>query len=168
MKSQKNVQPFHLDGTFSGSAWWAEMFTTLASDSELQKYFQFWWSIYNSGNPIMPKVIRGTVASFDGVSLRNPILLALVSIPVASGVEAHSIITVKNGKDKIKGKDGPGSFDSARVRYANSGITLKEPHSCQSLTLTIEEVRRILREHLLRLLSPVSSHAVSAAQRLSR
>ena len=168
MKSQKNVQPCHLDGTFSGSAWWAAMFTTLASDSELQKYFQFWWLIYNNGNPIIPKVIRGTVASLDGVSLRNTILLALANIPVASGGEAHSIITVKNGKDKIKGKDGPGSCDSARVRYTNSGITLRGPRPCQSLTPTIEEVRRILREHLLRLLPLVGSHAVSATQRLSR
>lgn len=39
-------------GTFSSPVWWAEMANTLHADDEVRKHFQFWYFIYNSGNPI--------------------------------------------------------------------------------------------------------------------
>src|SRR5262249_19844328 len=40
-------------GTFSSPVWWAELYNSLAADEVLQKHFQFWWFIYNSGNPVV-------------------------------------------------------------------------------------------------------------------
>jgi len=45
-------------GTFSSPVWWAEMFNTLSADSELQKRCQFWWFVYNSGNPTSYSAVK--------------------------------------------------------------------------------------------------------------
>src|SRR5208337_1741741 len=39
-------------GTFSSPIWWAEMMNTLRSDPEIRQRCQFWFFIYNSGNPM--------------------------------------------------------------------------------------------------------------------
>ena len=38
-------------GTFSSPVWWAEMMNTLRADPEIRQRCQFWFFIYNSGNP---------------------------------------------------------------------------------------------------------------------
>jgi len=40
-------------GTFSSPIWWAEMANALAADPVLRQRYQFWYFIYNSGNPIV-------------------------------------------------------------------------------------------------------------------
>ena len=40
-------------GTFSSPIWWAEMINTLSADPVLSKRCQFWYFIYNSGNPVV-------------------------------------------------------------------------------------------------------------------
>jgi triacylglycerol esterase/lipase EstA (alpha/beta hydrolase family) len=40
-------------GTFSSPVWWAEMYNALASDPMLRQKYQFWYFIYNSGNPMV-------------------------------------------------------------------------------------------------------------------
>jgi pimeloyl-ACP methyl ester carboxylesterase len=272
-------------GTFSSPVWWAEMFNTLSADPELQKHCQFWYFVYNSGNPTsysavklrealtaklkaldpegkdpalrqmvvighsqgglltkltgtdtgdkllqavlktnrledlkltpeqqaavrrytcfealpfvtrvvfistphrgsylassfvrrlarklvtlpskmvrsskeltglrekldIPKELKGSPTSLDSMSPRNPIQLALADIPLAPGVKGHSIIAVKGNGDYHKGKDGLVAYDSAHVDYVESEFIVRGPHSCQDLPPTIEEVRRILHEHL--------------------
>jgi pimeloyl-ACP methyl ester carboxylesterase len=39
-------------GTASSPIWWAEMVNTLSADPVLGRRYQFWYFIYNSGNPI--------------------------------------------------------------------------------------------------------------------
>jgi pimeloyl-ACP methyl ester carboxylesterase len=272
-------------GTFSSPVWWAEMFNTLSADPELQKHCQFWYFIYNSGNPTsysavklrealtakvkaldpegkdpslqqmivighsqgglltkltatdtedkllravlktnrledlkltaeqqaairrytcfealpfvtrvifistphrgsylagnfvrrlarklvtlpshmissskeftglrekldIPKELQGSPTSLDSMSPNNPIQQALADIPLAPGVKGHSIIAVKGDGDYHKGKDGLVAYDSAHVDYVESEFIVRGPHSCQGLPPTIEEVRRILHEHL--------------------
>ena len=278
-------------GTFSSPIWWAEMLNTLSADPELQKRCQFWWFIYNSGNPTsysavklrealtakvkaldpdgkdpalrqmvvighsqgglltkltatdtgekllqallktnrlenfsltakeeamlrrytcfealpfvkrvvfistphrgsylasnlarrlarklvtlpsrlvnsparfagltqkldLPKEFQGVPTSLDSMSPRNPIQLALADIPLAPGVKGHSIIAVKGEGDFHQGKDGLVAYASAHVDYVASEFIVRGPHSCQDLPPTIEEVRRILREHVSELPLP--------------
>lgn len=96
----------------------------------------------------LPRGFRGALTSLDSMSPRNPAQLALAEIPPAPGVTSHSIIAVKGNGDFRRGKDGIVAYQSAHVDYVVSELIVRGPHSCQNLTETIEEVRRILHEHL--------------------
>lgn len=96
----------------------------------------------------LPANLQGTRTSLDSMSPKNPALLALADIPVAPGVTAHSIISVQGDGDYHEGKDGLVSYSSAHVDYAESEYIVRSFHSCLSQPATIEEVRRILREHI--------------------
>ena len=86
--------------------------------------------------------------SLDSMSPKNPVLLALADIPVAPAIKAHSIIPVKGDGDLQEGRDGVVAYTSAHVDYVESELVVRGPHSCQNMPATIEEVRRILHEHL--------------------
>jgi len=97
----------------------------------------------------LPKQFRSTsLTSLDGMSVRNPLMLKLADIPLAPGVTGHSIIAVKTRGDYHKGKDGVVAYSSAHVDYVESEFIVRSGHSCQDKPATIEEVRRILHEHL--------------------
>jgi len=97
----------------------------------------------------LPETLRHDVpSSLRGMSPDNPFMLALADIPVAPGIKANSIIAVKDGRKRPEGNDGVVEYKSAHVDYAESELVVRSPHSCQSNPFTIEEVRRILLEHL--------------------
>src|SRR5262249_36559103 len=95
--------------------------------------------------------LKGVPTSLDGMSPNNPINLKLAEIPVAPGVKAHSIIAVQGDGDYHTGKDGLVAYPSAHVDYVESEVIVRSFHSCQDKPPTIEEVRRILLEHLAQL-----------------
>jgi hypothetical protein len=82
------------------------------------------------------------------MSSRNPVLMALAELPVAPSVQAHSIIAIRGEAEPPDGRDGVVSYRSAEAAYAVSEYIVRSGHSCQNLPPTIEEVRRILHEHL--------------------
>jgi hypothetical protein len=82
------------------------------------------------------------------MSPKNPAMLALADIPVAPNIKAHSIIPVLGGGELSTGRDGVVAYKSAHVDYVESELVVQGGHSCQNLPSTIEEVRRILYEHL--------------------
>ncbi len=86
--------------------------------------------------------------SIDSMSPDNPSLLVLADIPLAPGIKGHSIIAVKGDGDPFKGDDGVVEYQSAHVEYVESEIIVRSGHSCQNHPVAIEEVRRILLEHL--------------------
>lgn len=97
----------------------------------------------------LPEMFRDTMpTSIDGMSPENPLLLTLAEMPVASGIVAHSIIPVQGDGDYRAGRDGVVAYASAHVDYVKSEFIVRGPHSCQSMPPAIEEVRRILHEHL--------------------
>jgi hypothetical protein len=63
-------------------------------------------------------------------------------------VEGHSIIAVQGKGDYHQGKDGLVAYQSAHQDRMASEFIVRGGHSCQAMPSTIEEVRRILREHL--------------------
>jgi pimeloyl-ACP methyl ester carboxylesterase len=97
----------------------------------------------------LPKEMRRkTLTSLDGMSPRNPVALKVADLPVAPGIKAHSIIAIQTSGDYHKGNDGIVKYTSAHVDYVESEFIVHSFHSCQDKPETIEEVRRILHEHL--------------------
>lgn len=105
----------------------------------------------------LPAGYRGSVpSSLDSMSPRNPWLLALASCPVAPGVSAHSIIAIRGNGAPPQGGDGVVKYESAHVDYAKSERIVRSGHTCRDKSATIEEVRRILLEHLAALDPPLT------------
>lgn len=97
----------------------------------------------------LPREVRAAVpSSLDGMSPRNPWLLALAELPPADHVTAHSIIALKGRAQPPNGSDGVVRYHSAHVPYVASERIVRSGHSCQGKPPTIEEVRRILIEHV--------------------
>jgi len=93
-------------------------------------------------------LIDGIPTSIDSMAPENPMLIGLSELPVAPNVVAHSIISVKPDMQPPDGDDGVVKYASAHLAGVASEFVVPSAHSCQSHPLTIEEVRRILLEHL--------------------
>jgi hypothetical protein len=98
----------------------------------------------------MPAILSGgkMPTSLDSMSPKNPFLLKLADIPPAPGVKVHSIIAIDGKEQPPDGDDKVVKYTSAHVDYAESELVVRSFHSCQDKPATIEEVRRILHEHL--------------------
>jgi hypothetical protein len=92
--------------------------------------------------------------SVDSMSPLNPILQTLAKMPVAPGVKTHSIIAIDGDDEPPKGNDGVVEYTSAHQDGVESEYIVRSSHSCQGHPLTIEEVRRILLEHLKSISGP--------------
>jgi pimeloyl-ACP methyl ester carboxylesterase len=88
------------------------------------------------------------LTSADGMSPDNPLMISLAEIPLAPGVKGHSIIAVKGDGDPKLGDDGVVKYTSAHLDGMESEFVVRSDHSAQLNPLAIDEVRRILVEHL--------------------
>jgi hypothetical protein len=79
----------------------------------------------------------------------NPALKTLASIPVSPIVRAHSIIAVDGDGSVEEGDDGVVAYRSAHIDEVISEKIIRWGHSCQDQPEAIEEIRRILMEHLI-------------------
>ena len=86
--------------------------------------------------------------AIDNMDWSNPFLRTLASLPIAPGVEAHSIVAVKGDGPPEKGDDGVVKYTSAHIDGVASELIVRDRHSTQATPETIEEVRRILYAHL--------------------
>jgi pimeloyl-ACP methyl ester carboxylesterase len=101
------------------------------------------------GQSLLPnKVQQSSPTSLNGMSTSSPVLLALAPLPIAPGVRSHSIVAVKGNGPPEEGADGVVKYSSGHVDYADSELIVRAGHSCQDTAPVIEEVRRILLEHL--------------------
>lgn len=96
----------------------------------------------------LPPELRGKPSSVAGMSPKNPMLPVLADLPPANGVKSHSIIAVRGAGDPKLGSDGVVKYSSAHLDYTESELVVRSGHTCQTKPATIEEVRRILLEHL--------------------
>jgi pimeloyl-ACP methyl ester carboxylesterase len=98
---------------------------------------------------IPPEFRTQVLTSVDSMSPENPVLKALAEVPVAPGIKAHSVIAVlPEYSDVTKGNDGVVQYSSAHIEGVESEFIVRDQHSCQGNPSVIEEVRRILLEHL--------------------
>ena len=87
--------------------------------------------------------------SVDAMSPDDPLLQAIAETPLPSGVTGHSIIAIDDPEDQPPdGHDGVVEYRSAHLDGMASELIVRSGHSCQDRPETIEEVRRILLEHL--------------------
>ena len=97
----------------------------------------------------LPESVRGKIpTSVDGMSEENQLLKELADLPLATGVVGHSIIAVKPGMDIATGNDGVVEYKSAHIEGVESEFIVRASHSSQDHPFTIEEVRRILLQHI--------------------
>jgi len=86
--------------------------------------------------------------SVDNMSPGQPFIRTLAGSPIDPHVHAHSIIAVL-GEGPLSGRtDGVVAYESAHIEGVESERVVQSGHSTQGTPETIEEVRRILREHL--------------------
>jgi pimeloyl-ACP methyl ester carboxylesterase len=100
-----------------------------------------------SGDEGLILALQKPPTAIDNMSPRNRFVQTLVTIPVAPGVDAHSIIAVKGRGPVGTGDDGVVSYESAHIDGAKSELVVRSGHSAQGTPQAIEEVRRILLEH---------------------
>jgi len=86
--------------------------------------------------------------SIDSMSPDNPALLAVAELPFPPGVTGNSIIAIKGDEQPPEGGDGVVEYKSAHIDGVESELVVRDGHSCQSNPVVIEDVRRILIEHL--------------------
>jgi hypothetical protein len=91
--------------------------------------------------------IRESLSSVRSMSPDNEFIQLLASLPIAPGISSHSIMGVKKGPIE-DGGDGVVSYQSAHLDDVDSELVVQSGHSSQSNPLVIEEIRRILIEHL--------------------
>jgi pimeloyl-ACP methyl ester carboxylesterase len=101
----------------------------------------------STGDEKLLAKLRRPPTAADNMSASNPGLQVLASIPVTH-ILAHSIIAVDGDGPKEEGDDGVVTYQSAHIDEAASEKVVRADHSCQGQPEVIEEVRRILLEHL--------------------
>ena len=87
------------------------------------------------------------VTSLDQMNPRSRYIQAFAAIPIAPGVQAHSIIAVKGDGPAEEGDDGVVKYTSAHIDGVESELVVRSDHSVQWAPEAIEEVRRILLLH---------------------
>ncbi|WP_340123785.1 alpha/beta hydrolase [Methylobacter svalbardensis] len=101
-----------------------------------------------TGDEKLTAILRRPPTAIDNMNPNNPGLKILASIPVSSQIPAHSIIGVEGDGLKEDGDDGVVAYQSAHIDEAISEKVVRWNHSCQGQPEVIEEIRRILVEHL--------------------
>jgi len=86
--------------------------------------------------------------AIDNMDWSNPFLRTLYALPIAPGVEAHSIVAVQGDGPPEQGDDGVVKYTSAHLAGVASELIVRSGHSTQAVPETIEEVRRLLYAHL--------------------
>ena len=102
----------------------------------------------STGDEKLTAILRRPPTSIDNMNPNNPGLKILASIPVSPQIRAHSIIAVEGVGPKEEGDDGVVAYQSAHIDEVISEKVVRWNHSCQDQPEAIEEVRRILLEHL--------------------
>ena len=92
---------------------------------------------------------RGMQSSVYGMTPGNQFIKTLIDTPLAPGVTGHSIIAVKDPNvPRDRADDGVVEYTSAHIEGVESEYVVTSGHSCQDNPHTINEVRRILLEHI--------------------
>ena len=94
------------------------------------------------------KVDEKLPTSVENMAPSHPFIRTLAEIPIAPDVKRHSIIAVKGQGDPTTLNVGVVAYRSAHLDDADSEFVVRSGHSCQAHPLTINEIRRILLEHL--------------------
>jgi triacylglycerol esterase/lipase EstA (alpha/beta hydrolase family) len=84
----------------------------------------------------------------DGLKPDSPFVRMSERIPLLDEIPYHSIIGNNEAADTPSGTDGIVPYESSHLDGAVSEIIVRSGHSAHNHPLAIQEVRRILHEHL--------------------
>ncbi|MBE6376232.1 MAG: hypothetical protein E7043_03115 [Lentisphaerae bacterium] len=84
----------------------------------------------------------------DNLSPSGAALRLLNMLPISENVPYHSVIGNEKQRGIPGGSDGVVSYSSSHLDGAESEIVVKSDHSVQQNPLAIQEIKRILKEHL--------------------
>jgi pimeloyl-ACP methyl ester carboxylesterase len=101
-------------------------------------------------DPELAVRFRGRLSSVDAMTPGSPVITVLAPAPLAPGVTGHSIIAVKGDGPFQQDTDGVVAYSSAHLEGMASELVVTSGHSVQQTPEAIEEVRRILIEHITR------------------
>lgn len=101
-----------------------------------------------TGDEKLTAILRRPPTSIDNMNPNNKGLQLLSSLKISPDITAHSIIAVDGDGPIQEGDDGVVAYQSAHIEEAKSEKVVRWNHSCQGQPEVIEEVRRILMEHL--------------------
>jgi pimeloyl-ACP methyl ester carboxylesterase len=99
----------------------------------------------------MPSAKKTDVGQFNGIDNLSPdgtALKLLNAMPISPDVPYHSIIGNRRRQNTPGGSDGIVSYSSSHLDGAVSEIVVQSGHSVQQNPLAIQEIKRILKEHL--------------------
>jgi pimeloyl-ACP methyl ester carboxylesterase len=102
----------------------------------------------HGGDALVLRSLTRPPTSLDNMASRNPFLQTLRDLPIAPGVPAHSIIAVRGGPPPEGGSDGVVRYESAHIEGVESELVVDSNHSVQMQPRAIQELRRILLEHV--------------------
>lgn len=105
-------------------------------------------TITQNQDKLLTQQLKKLPTSVDNMNPSHPFIKTLASIPVAEGITAHSIIPVLGEGPPSGGNDGIVAYDSAHIDGVASELVVRFGHSVQGHPKAIEEVRRILTDHL--------------------
>jgi pimeloyl-ACP methyl ester carboxylesterase len=91
---------------------------------------------------------RHLPTAVDNMQPGHPFVRTLSESPLAPGVVAHSIVAVQGRGNPLALNDGVVAYRSAHLDGVESEKIVQSSHSLQTNPATIQEVRRILREHV--------------------
>jgi pimeloyl-ACP methyl ester carboxylesterase len=91
---------------------------------------------------------RSLPTAVDNMLPGHPFVRTLSASPLAPGVPAHSIVAVLGVGSPLGLNDGVVAYRSAHLEGVESEVIVQSSHSLQSHPATIQEVLRILREHV--------------------
>ncbi len=102
----------------------------------------------NGEQVFLPEFRRRPPNSIDNLEWNSPILKTLSGLPIAPGVEYHSIVaTMWPMAPRSMWTDGVVSYESAHRDGAASELVVKHNHLANETPEAAQEVRRILRLH---------------------
>jgi hypothetical protein len=100
-------------------------------------------------DPLLRRVVlEGLPRSVENMSPGNRAIRTLQTLSITEGVTAHSIIAVQGDGPTEEGDDGVVTYRSAHLDGVASERVVRSGHSVQGHPEAIEEIRRILLEHL--------------------
>ncbi|MBE6355717.1 MAG: hypothetical protein E7058_01230 [Lentisphaerae bacterium] len=100
----------------------------------------------------LPKEKSIDVNRFNGIDNLSPdgtALKLLNTLPISEKIPYHSVIGNEKQRGVPGGSDGVVSYSSSHLDGAKSEIVVKSGHSVQQNPLAIQEIKRILKRHLI-------------------
>jgi hypothetical protein len=101
-----------------------------------------------TANPRLVESMGGHFSSVSGMTPGSPLVTALAPTPLAPWITGHSIIAVRGDGPLEEETDGVVAYSSAHLEGMASELVVRSGHSVQQHPAAIEEVRRILLEHM--------------------